>query len=67
MIPTTYRRYGLKYDQRDLPRKSGYHVDIGAFEFQYPARGTQAPPSALTISGALLPEGYLQSKSLAPL
>jgi hypothetical protein len=37
----------LTTDQRGLPRKSGPHVDVGAFEFQVP----HPPPMAGTVSG----------------
>jgi hypothetical protein len=32
------RPYVMRRDQRGYPRKSGAHVDIGAFEFQYAVR-----------------------------
>src|SRR5207245_3920500 len=49
--------YALRTDQRGFPRKSGSHVDIGAFEFQF--RG--ADPSAPTLSATLSANGNLQS------
>jgi hypothetical protein len=49
--------YGLKKDQRDFPRKSGSHVDIGAFEFQFQGRGAHSAVLAPTLSGASLPNG----------
>jgi hypothetical protein len=49
--------YALKKDQRGFPRKSGSHVDIGAFEFQFQGRGTHSPAHALILSGASLPDG----------
>jgi hypothetical protein len=50
--------YALTTDQRGFPRKSGSHVDIGAFEFQFLSahKATHAP----TLSGAPSANGNLQ-------
>ncbi len=52
--------YRLKHDQRGFRRKSGSHVDIGAFEFQFRDR---AHPSAdgPTLSAARSANGNLHS------
>jgi len=47
------RPYNLKTDQRGFARKSGAHVDMGAFEFQF-GSGTAAQP---IVSGALVGNG----------
>jgi hypothetical protein len=56
------RPYALRKDQRGFPRKSGSHVDIGAFEFQF-----QDSPSIQSpiISGTLSANGTLQSDATA--
>jgi hypothetical protein len=40
--------FNLTTDQRGLPRKSGAHVDIGAFEFQWAA----TPPTLIPLPGS---------------
>jgi hypothetical protein len=54
--------YKLQADQRGFPRKSGSHVDIGAFEFQW---GPGGHPSAHApiLSATLSANGNPQSKT----
>jgi hypothetical protein len=48
--------YSLKYDQRGFRRKSGSHVDIGAFEYQFRGGRAHSPADALILSGAYSPK-----------
>jgi hypothetical protein len=57
--------YNLKTDQRGFPRRSGSHVDIGAFEFQYSGHNANPPGHQLILSGTLAPNGSLQSDPAA--
>jgi hypothetical protein len=47
--------YALKNDQRGFARRSGSHVDIGAFEFQFQGGNNHAP----VLSGVSLPDGLV--------
>jgi hypothetical protein len=51
----------LTTDQRGFPRKSGSHVDIGAFEFQFGGGGANPIARAPILSAILSADGNLQS------
>lgn len=51
----------LTTDQRGFPRKSGSHVDIGAFEFQFGDAGAHPAPHVPILSAAFPANGNLQS------
>ena len=50
--------FNLSTDQRGLPRKSGTHVDIGAFEFQVAPQPTQAQSQIIGMK--CLPNGQFR-------
>jgi hypothetical protein len=64
------RPYALRKDQRGFPRKSGSHVDIGAFEFQFQRSPSIQSPiifGTLSANGTLLSDTTAaQSDSSAP-
>jgi hypothetical protein len=51
--------YRMRTDQRGFARKSGAHVDIGAFEFQY-QDGTSAAVQPFVVSGNFAGNGAVQ-------
>jgi hypothetical protein len=55
--------YALRNDQRGFPRKSGSHVDIGAFEFQFQSRGPHPPAQGPILSAAFSANGNLQANT----
>ena len=56
-----HQPYSLKDDQRGFPRKSGSHVDIGEFEFQYRGNGVYPSAEALVLSGTFIVNGNAAS------
>lgn len=49
--------YSLRTDQRGFPRKSGPHVDIGAFEYRSPNYRADRWGQGPTLSGTLVANG----------
>jgi hypothetical protein len=54
-------RDGLRTDQRGFARKSGSHMDIGAFEYQFGDRHGHSPAHVPILSGSISGKGNLKA------